>query len=378
MHNELDLLKGMIDKPADPAAPPAPPANDPAPPKPADPPNPFAADPPSDPAPPADPNAPAAPDLEAIRAEAVREASVRLAKEHFGADDITVAAQKYKEANERSTKALSLFKEKANPFVDDEVRSFNTFVKNTGVKSFNTFKKVSEFDSKVADPLETIAMARSLKSERLRGMESEIKAAVLSKYDVETIEDLKADKTKYINFLMEVDEASVEIEKFKTLSLTPSNDGEEFDFDSYMSKETESKQAIKAAWEPALGKLLASKKITLPALTGMEEGVQVDLTDAEVAEFTQLMLDEAVNGGVQASEEGFKNKIYPALINRLIARKFDTIMSGYVSQAVAMTEEQRDKYFSRVRKPEEKYNPGDPKPKEKSASELALETENGR
>lgn len=269
-----------------------------------------------------------------------------IAKKYFGVEDFGVVSQDFKTLKERNALYENLVKEKANPFADDSVRNFNSFVKNTGVKDYGVFSKLSGFDEKTTSPLDAMVLAKIMKDpERMAPLESQIRARILSQYGVESEEELSQDQIKASSLAIDSVDSINDIRKFKETAFT-AKEAEGFDPEKFFQeKETETQQR-KEAWKPYIDKIFESKKFTLPKVAETAPAMVLELEDAQIEALRATAESIALASG-QPNEESLKN-VFGTLYASAVGWNIEKVLRSYHESVVAMTQEDRDKFFSNI------------------------------
>lgn len=117
----------------------------------------------------------------------------QILQEHLGADwgsldklkTIPEQLARLSQLTEENTNLQNRVKGAENPWANERVALFNSFVKETGIENYGLFDRISTFDPKAADPVDVLILADQMKDPSLVGKETALRALFNRKFPVD-------------------------------------------------------------------------------------------------------------------------------------------------------------------------------------------------
>lgn len=230
-----------------------------------------------------------------------------------------------------------------NDFADDEVAEYNSFVKNTGIKDFNTFKQVKGADDNL-DAIEAFVLKKVIENPDLRGKEDLVRRKIIKDFGLD--EDLNSPDDIEMNQIT-LKEKSKEVydwlKDMKGKLNVPKTDKEALN-KAVLEKESK--------WLEAAEKVINGvSKLQIPTYSNGKVEILTDFdVKPEIAAEYKTAFAKAFSGydlneqNVQAMESEFRDKF--------VARNLPHIVSHALAiQEAKLRQEFEDKYDGPMTRP---------------------------
>jgi hypothetical protein len=233
----------------------------------------------------------------------------------------------------------SLRSSQVNPFANEEVASFNEFVKSSKINDYATFKYIKGIDLTNIDPVEVAVANQILANPALIGKEAVIRAKVIREEGLDT-ENFSADEVE-VNKAGFIQKVAPMIERIKGLQenkfIAP--DPEAL---------TKAKGLAFAEIEPDI-KTIVSEISTIPILATDREGKESKILDYAV---DAAKLEGKINKitSILVNQGFTKSKMTPEVLNvakqsairEIMVEDFGTIIQSVITQTKTSLEEAYD------------------------------------
>lgn len=291
---------------------------------------------------------------EEIRKGIIEEYRNNLKAEIFGGEEPEDVFKSYSGMKSNLSRVKEAIATRNNPFVDDEIKGFNSFIKKTGIRDMGLYNDISKYEAKEVDPLKAMVLSRVLSApNELRGREEAVEQAILNGYGVDSYEDLKEDPIKFVGFIGDSAEARNKIESFKEKMTTPDN-SEEFNVDSFFEEHTIEEKNLIESWDVPLKtafKTIIDDKVVRKKLdfSGTEIEVEVPITPEMAEALREKAMDYVTRNKMALTNENAA-KALKMSYETFMGQNVDTILKGAISQVAVMTQEQRDNFYHNIAK----------------------------
>lgn len=219
-------------------------------------------------------------------------------------------------------------------FADDEIALYNEFVKKTGVKNYDLFRRLSTQDLSQMDDLDKMVLKRVLDNPALIGKEDMVKSYFRKKYglleDQYEPEEIEVNK---VALTMDATEAAKELQKIKEELKVPEPE-------QVKEISPEEKAKMSEDWKK-VGALVVEKIKTIPLpVTGKKDPLlNFEIPEEQIKGMEQEIANYAVKNGLELNDQNIK-AVGNMMYNMAVMANLDKIVKTVFEKARSLTEEE--------------------------------------
>ena len=249
-------------------------------------------------------------------------------------------------------------------FADDEVALYNEFVRNTGVKSYDLFRRINEQDIDAMDDLDKLVLKKVIENPKLIGQEDKVRAYLEKRYGLTEgefePEEIEINK---IGLASEVATVTKELKEMKENLKVPEPATKEIP--------PEEVEKMKEDWKKVgtvmIGKI---KEIPVPVNGSDTPLMTFKIPEEQLADLENEVAEYAVKNGFELNEKNVK-AIGNIIYNMAVISNFDKIVKSVFEKARSMTAEEVHSFYENPSPLDNKDTPPVPPEPEKSEHEKA-------
>lgn len=226
-----------------------------------------------------------------------------------------------------------------NPFADEEIAAYNSFVKGTGIKNYNTFQYVKSLNLENADPVEVMVIDQVISNPSLIGKEAILRDKLLkdngldpNSYSAEEIE---------VNRTLLQSKVTPLVERIKQLQSTEFKPMSKQDYEAGLVKNEESIKPVV---------LQAVSEITsIPVIAKSKDGKEIKVLDFDVD--ANLLAEKSQKIAATLARQGYTQDkmtkevleiVRNAAKREILAENFQTIVHAAIKQRESEIEQMYD------------------------------------